>query len=286
MRLPAWLRVTTLLVSCATGAFAQEEPCGPPTQPAYEDSVDGLEKFLDDIVAALKAKRKKEAETLAASLLIPHPERCFASIFGEEEGKRLEKIYSKVRSFRREPIPLGLRNAAEQENARFQAERIQEATPGRRSLYVAVLGAMRVSTPLYSAWYTKDGGEDSYSLDAFLYTSGGFRLVENMVFHALSTAPPMRIIVGGNVQQARLLHKPNPRYPEEAKAARIQGTVRLQVVIGTDGTIQELRVVSGPAELVDSAITAVRQWRYQTTLLNGLPVEVSSTIDVLYTLSR
>jgi protein TonB len=96
---------------------------------------------------------------------------------------------------------------------------------------------------------------------------------------------PKRIVVGGNVQQARLIAKPTPVYPPLARQARIQGTVRLQAIIAKDGTIQSLEVVSGHPLLVQSALDAVRQWRYQPTLLNGEPVEVSTTIDVVFTLS-
>jgi protein TonB len=98
-------------------------------------------------------------------------------------------------------------------------------------------------------------------------------------------AAPKRIVVGGNVQQARLINQVRPVYPPLAKQARIQGTVRLQAVIARDGTIQELQVMSGHPLLVQSALDAVRQWRYQPTLLNGEPVEVSTTIDVVFTLS-
>jgi len=96
---------------------------------------------------------------------------------------------------------------------------------------------------------------------------------------------PKRIVVGGNVQQARLIARPQPVYPPLARQARIQGTVRLQAVIAKDGTIQSLEVVSGHPLLVQSALDAVRQWRYQPTLLNGEPVEVSTTVDVIFTLS-
>lgn len=96
---------------------------------------------------------------------------------------------------------------------------------------------------------------------------------------------PKRIVVGGNVQQARLVSQPRPVYPPLAKQARIQGVVKLQAIIARDGTIQELQVISGHPLLVQSALDAVRQWRYQPTLLNGEPVEVSTTIDVVFTLS-
>ena len=95
---------------------------------------------------------------------------------------------------------------------------------------------------------------------------------------------PQRIRVGGNVQQAKLLNQPKPVYPPLAKQARIQGTVRFNAIIGRDGAIANLQVVSGHPLLVPSALEAVKQWRYQPTLLNGEPVEVVTQIDVNFTL--
>jgi protein TonB len=97
---------------------------------------------------------------------------------------------------------------------------------------------------------------------------------------------PQRIRVGGNVQQAMLIKQPRPTYPPLAKQARIQGTVRFNAIIGKDGTIQNLQVVSGHPLLVPSARDAVIQWVYKPTLLNGEPVEVATTIDVNFTLSQ
>jgi protein TonB len=97
---------------------------------------------------------------------------------------------------------------------------------------------------------------------------------------------PQRIRVGGNVQQAMLIKQPRPVYPPLAKQARIQGTVRFNALIGKDGTIQNLQVVSGHPLLVPAARDAVVQWVYKPTLLNGEPVEVATTIDVNFTLSQ
>lgn len=95
-----------------------------------------------------------------------------------------------------------------------------------------------------------------------------------------------RIRVGGNVQSAKLVKQPKPVYPPLAKQARIQGTVRFTAIIGRDGAIQNLTLVSGHPLLVPSATEAVRQWIYQPTLLNGEPVEVVTQIDVNFTLSQ
>ena len=95
-----------------------------------------------------------------------------------------------------------------------------------------------------------------------------------------------RIRVGGNVQAAKLVKQPKPVYPPLAKQARIQGTVRFTAIIGRDGAIQNLTLVSGHPLLIPSAQEAVRQWVYQPTLLNGEPVEVVTQIDVNFTLSQ
>jgi len=99
-------------------------------------------------------------------------------------------------------------------------------------------------------------------------------------------ATPSRIRVGGNVQQANLIRKVTPLYPPLAKQARIQGFVRFTAIIGKDGTIQNLQLVSGHPLLVEAAKQAVSQWQYKPTLLNGDPVEVVTTIEVNFTLSQ
>jgi TonB family protein len=87
--------------------------------------------------------------------------------------------------------------------------------------------------------------------------------------------------MAGNV-----LTKVPPKYPEEAKKERIQGTVLLNAVIGKDGSVEKLTVVSGPKELQQSALDAVQQWTYKPYLLNGNPTEVKTTINVVYTLAK
>ncbi len=94
----------------------------------------------------------------------------------------------------------------------------------------------------------------------------------------------MRVRVGGQVEAAKLIFQVKPEYPPLAKMARIQGTVRLEAVISTGGTIQNLRVLAGHPLLVKAAIDAVARWRYQPTLLNGEPVEVVTEIDANFTL--
>lgn len=92
--------------------------------------------------------------------------------------------------------------------------------------------------------------------------------------------------VSPKMMEEHLVNKVTPKYPSEAKKAHIQGKVILDAIIGKSGDVQQLHVVSGPRELQQSALDAVRQWTYTPVLMNGAPVEVETTITVNYSLKK
>jgi protein TonB len=94
-----------------------------------------------------------------------------------------------------------------------------------------------------------------------------------------------RIRVSQGVTQGMVLHKVQPVYPPLARTARVQGSVVLAAIIGKDGTIQNLHVVSGHPLLTQAALDAVKQWRYRPYILNDEPVEVDTQVTVNFTLS-
>jgi protein TonB len=100
----------------------------------------------------------------------------------------------------------------------------------------------------------------------------------------VQVAPPKKVNISGGVAAGMLLQKTIPVYPPIAKAARVSGTVVLQATISKTGTIENLRVISGPQMLQQSALDAVRSWRYRPYLLNNEPVEVETTVNVVFTL--
>jgi protein TonB len=98
-------------------------------------------------------------------------------------------------------------------------------------------------------------------------------------------ATPQRVRVSLGVSQGLLIKKVQPNYPPLARQARIQGTVLLQAEISKDGTIENLRLISGHPMLAPAAIEAVKQWRYKPYMLNGEPVAVETQVQVNFTLS-
>lgn len=99
-------------------------------------------------------------------------------------------------------------------------------------------------------------------------------------------AMPKRINVSQGVAQGMLVHKVVPEYPPMAREAHVQGSVVLQALIGKDGKIENVQVLSGPTQLAQAAVNAVRQWRYKPYYLNGEPVEVQTTINVNFNLGQ
>jgi len=96
---------------------------------------------------------------------------------------------------------------------------------------------------------------------------------------------PKRIRVSSGVQEAKKIRQVLPLYPPLAKQARIQGVVKLEAIIGKNGMVQNLTVIQGHPLLVQAALDAVQQWRYEPTLLNNEPVEVVTYIDVIFRLN-
>jgi TonB family protein len=93
------------------------------------------------------------------------------------------------------------------------------------------------------------------------------------------------IRVGESVQESKLIRRVEPVYPELAKRARVEGRALLVITVDEEGNVSEIRVVAGHPLLVESALSAVKQWKYSPTLLNGEPVPVIAVVTVRFSLA-
>ena len=110
--------------------------------------------------------------------------------------------------------------------------------------------------------------------------------VPTTLINGISVAQPklaQKITVSSGVAQGLLVHQVTPKYPPQARQARVQGTVVLQALIGKDGSVRNLHAVSGPPLLTQAAVDAVKQWRYKPYYLDGQPVEAETQINVKFT---
>lgn len=130
-------------------------------------------------------------------------------------------------------------------------------------------------------------GEPTASLDASAVTPTPSAGTEGAPSADASTkGSPQRVRLLQGASKGNLMHAVQPVYPADARNHFIEGTVVLDAVIGTDGRIKNLTLVSGNKELAEAAIAAVQQWRYKPFTLKGTPVEVETPINVNFTLAR
>lgn len=97
-------------------------------------------------------------------------------------------------------------------------------------------------------------------------------------------SPPPVVRVGGKIHPPKLVHRVDPEYPPLAIQARVSTLIILEAQVGVDGRVKSVRVLRGHPLFDDAAMAAVKQWRYQPLLLNGLPIEFILTVTVTFRL--
>jgi len=244
-----------------------------------------LKASLQNVLSAIKAGDTKAAEKRVEGFKLPHAKEWFTSTFGAQEAPAMEKVFAKLEPDAKKSLMEQL--SFDVKNGKMDVDvRASDAVTGADArLLKAGAAAMKTPTAIYAV-RIGNGANDAGATRPgyFVYADGGFRYLNGQVLYALSTAPPMRVAIGGNVLAARVVNRVEPKYPEEARAKGIQGAVDLHVVVGTDGAVLEETATSGDAALVQAAVDAVKQWRYQPTLLNGKAVEVDTRVVVTFSL--
>src|SRR5207249_445762 len=119
--------------------------------------------------------------------------------------------------------------------------------------------------------------------------------LNTLVIHQADSSSPgvsdsefPRLRIGGKTLSSLLMQQVKPIYPPAAKAARIQGVVVLEAVIGRDGTLQTLRVLNPDTnpDLARAAVEAVSKWRYKPSVVDGVPAEVLTNVTVNFAFSK
>jgi TonB family protein len=282
----------------------------PASQPKYPESAGGLEHLAKDIIKALKANDNRAADGLIRSLLLPDPNLWYKRVFGDKVASNEGVEYQTAG----EQVPVQLKlffmKMIDEHHSGVSATRFLKPCDNYSRLdTLAILHARQEQVPLYELRFSE--GDRIMRLPYFAYVDGGFRFftpphiasfdppigaskpiraVSDSATSASpsppSTARPDRIKQGGNITAAKLINRVQPTYPEEARRSLIQGTVRIHAIIAKDGSVRSLEVISGTCILAEAAVDAVEKWRYAVTTLNGEPVEVDTTIDVIFTLNR
>jgi len=279
-----------VLASTQLGALAQQPPAaGFPASGDLQEFIGTLQKIVDDTIASKQGERlSKQLE----SMRVPEYQSWFPATFGSDSGAKLAALYSE--SAQKEESRLMEYFTVHGElGGRVEAKLAsggpdQQKTKFQQTFDKAVRDSLIQPRVFYEVQYSgkseKTGYPYAISFGYVTLVNGTYRVIPENLMRVLPSMPALRLRQGGALTAKSLVSRFDFIYPAEARKRHVSGTVRMHAVIGTDGSIQTLEAVSGDPLLVQAALDAVRQWRYRPTTLNGEPVEVDTTIDVIFAL--
>jgi TonB family protein len=303
-----------LLVLCsASAAFAQQLPPSQsattpqqtsttsvvPLIPVYPDSAAGLDKLMRGMLELEKHGDTNALAPYLQSLVLPNPDAWFKSIFGDTVGAQLALSYEPTAKGLPQAMAGALKKLRQEGFAgrlevvdfnepcaapSFMAVQTEPETKALGPPAIRLLAFRKQHEPMYTVWFRK--GRNISTIAFFVYDEGAFRYMgkPEIPDSVAAQGPQPQVKSGATIQAARLIYQVSPEYPVAAKEAHVRGTILLSAEIGKDGSVEDLSYVSGPQALISSAMDAVRQWKYQPTMLNGTPVTVDTCITVIFNL--
>ncbi|HKS82374.1 MAG TPA: energy transducer TonB [Candidatus Acidoferrales bacterium] len=239
----------------------------------------------------VKAGDHQTFDAYAKSLELPNASDWYKSVFGDKFGEQVSIITDRSRSeFALSSWDM-MQNLLSQHQAEIGAVRFDKSCNDRATpvAYPILIERTR-NEPFFDVRFSGNGSTSAWTY--FAYVDGAFRYIGNFrwgdnfkIGREANLGRP-QLTVGGNVMRASLIHMVQPEYPSIARQMGIQGNEVFHAIIGTDGAVKDLVLVEGVCALADPARQALQQWPYKPTMLNGKPVEVNTTLTVVFTLGQ
>jgi len=262
----------------------------------YIDSADGFRQQLEDLISSYKSGDQAAFRADLNALAIPNANDWIASHFSPADIPKLQRDYPLTLAGFLRHLTWVVENAAHLPGWEMVVKPSELPNPpaitGPEAEIPMPTQPIAVENFRYGPAHPEDPPDRSW-VNSLVYLEGRFRYMGGTFpFWAEGLQQIRRPQAGPSqkgpfsVKPARLVHKVSPEYPKKARKQHVEGVVRLHAIIGKDGAPRELTVVSGDPLLTDAALKAVRQWRYEPTLLLGRPVEVDTTIDVIFALNH
>jgi len=265
-RLGLWIFIVSALPA---QLHARQSPPTVPTIP-YPNNSEGLRALLDNMLDVAKKGDKEQLQSLLRELEIPNYETWLTKNFGQEKGESWAEPYGRWLTKNESQFEDLMMKLAHMDGE-FFAEKMDTA---KRDLFDGPLDGYIAGWKVPAA----PKGKELVTIADFFFVDGKFRWDSTSHYFPFET-PTKRSMV-----MAKVVRKVQPEYPAKARENRIEGTVKLQVIVRKDGSVTVQNVLDGDPLLSPAAIEAVRQWHYEPTLLDGQPIDVQTTIEVAFTL--
>ena len=257
---------------------------GQTQSPAFPETAAGLKSFLQQLSEAAASDDSAKSSAAFHQLEIPNPGNWFYNLLGPDLAKRMTVAYSVNPNGREEELRKQLATAKTREREILASPLVASAGRPLAPLERALSDAMKNGQLFFSAKLVDLSDNSVIPIGYFIQVAGIFRYVDIATLQSLDSSKPLRIrqFAGGPVPKA--IRKPQPVYPEDARDQSLSGTVILEAVIGSDGSVKEVTPLNGPTLLVEAARAAVLQWSFEPPLFNGAPVELVIPVELTFNL--
>jgi len=276
-------------------AQQNSQPAAKSEQQRYPNSTDGLQRLLDEILQAAKAKDSAKENELIHGLLIPADSTWFTDVYGPGFGSSLAAAYRRATPALEQEIRSVYEGNALRGWMKPKIFRYSDPESVNAPLD-HFLNCMNEVEPLYATAFQGDsqmlvlplkagplGAQAAGDLDGYyIYERGGFRFIPRDVLMRLPSERPVRISLDMQIMESKLISKAFVRMPSEALKKRISGQVVVELVLDVGGNTKELKVIEGDPILSAAVLDAVKQWRFAPTQLDDDPVEVKLRIPFAF----
>jgi len=239
---------------------------------AYPNNREGLRQLLNNMLLAAKRGDLTELQSMIHETEIPNYQNWFSSNFGKEKGDKWAEPYGR-----------SLAKDEKESQELIVALTDMDGEFATKEMDTDSLHPFADQFDGYVAYWKMPlgtNGKEERKIGDFFFVEGKFR------WYTGTWSLPFQKPKTGSIVPAKLVKRVLPEYPTEAREKGIEGTVKLKVIVGKDGSVTVLSVVKGDPLLSPAAIEAVRQWRYEPWQLNGQPIDMDATIDVVFSLTK
>jgi TonB family protein len=271
--------------------------------------------FMSDILDAVKTKDSRRAEQLIGSLVIENDAPWFAAQFSAETGELLRAAYKQsmkdfvsttrelyAADIRRGPINIRVNRYDDPNRAPQPIPELLQSMNAPEPLYEVSLSGARTTFQIALPPNGGPGRVVAGDLDGyFIDTPGGFRFIPSNVLQVAARerqknkyevlgrdadGRPTRIRTSAAALAGLIIERVQSQYPRAARQKKVEGEVMVSAVVGANGRVQEVTVISGPPELHDAAVDAMKKWRFKPFQLDGRAVEVESKFVFNYAIAN
>jgi TonB family protein len=251
--------------------------------PSVEINPNGLRRLLTDLLNSKKAGDAQAFKALTDGLVVPNHNQWFSETFGALRGAAMDSVYEKQLGGSKEGLASQFDQMRAAESVDFIIRLAPDQPDSNDPVAVGLHKFLKTSQVFYIADWTKAGDTKEFHIGYFIFVENSFRFLQQDLLAGLAAPVRVRDDV---FMKDKITNKVMPIYPRMALEHRLSGTVLVRIIVGTDGRVRQVQVISGHPLLAAAVPGAVRQWHYKPTSVMGEPVEVETSLRVVFSFDQ